>query len=118
MKLFNPDTGTRMSVPDRMVGRYLGKGWVQADGGSYAGDRYLPPQPVSSPPAGPAGPDEVPPGVLTLSSGQVPDGTAKDVVDWVGDDQQRARQALAVEQSKGDEARTTLVARLTKIAGQ
>jgi hypothetical protein len=116
MRIFNPDKGTRMSVPDRMAGRYLGQGWVPAGGSTPVPD--TPAQdPVPSPPSGDAGPDQVPPGVVTLSGGQVPDGTAKDVIDWVGDDQQRARQALAAEQAKGDEARTTLVARLSKIAG-
>jgi hypothetical protein len=107
-----------MSVPDRMAGRYyLGKGWVQADGGAYAADTP-PPEVVEEPDAGAQ--DGPPSGVVTLAGatgGAVPDGTAKDVIDWVGDDPQRARQALNVEQGKGDEARTTLVARLSKIAG-
>lgn len=47
----------------------------------------------------------------------VPDGTAKDVLDWVGDDKERAAMALDLEQAKGDNARSTLVASLTKLAG-
>lgn len=121
MKLFNPGTGTRMSVPDRLVGRYLSKGWVQAGG---AATPSFPDASVAgaggSAPAGgegpPLGPDLS--GVVTLSGAQVPDGTAKDVIDWVGDDRARARSALAAEQAKGDDARTTLVAKLTKLAEQ
>jgi hypothetical protein len=44
----------------------------------------------------------------------VPDGTAKDVTDWVGDDPDRAVLALAFEQAR-DKPRTTLVAALEKL---
>lgn len=106
MRLFNPATGSRLSVPDHMVVRYLGKGWVQAAG--FA----APAEP------GPVVLDVAPPGVVTLARGSVPDGSAKDVIDWVGDDRDRARAALDAEQAKGDDARTTLVAKLTKLAGR
>lgn len=44
----------------------------------------------------------------------VPDGTAKDVLDWVGDDPDRARQALDAEQGR-EKPRSTLVATLTRL---
>lgn len=40
------------------------------------------------------------------------DGTIAEVEEWVGDDAGRARHALAVEQGKGDKARSTLVEKL------
>lgn len=43
------------------------------------------------------------------------DGTAKDVLAWVGDDPDRAEEALAAEQAK-DSPRSTLVKTLQKIA--
>jgi hypothetical protein len=46
----------------------------------------------------------------------VPDGTAADVLAWVGEDRGRARQALTVEQAR-PKPRTSLVAKLDKIAG-
>jgi hypothetical protein len=46
----------------------------------------------------------------------VPAGTAVDILDWVGTDRVRAVAALAVEKSKGGEARTSLVAKLEKLA--
>lgn len=47
----------------------------------------------------------------------VPDGSAKQVLAWVRDDRDRAAQALAAERSKGDDARSTLVAALEKLVG-
>jgi hypothetical protein len=47
----------------------------------------------------------------------VPDGTAKQVQDWVGTDRDRAAMALAAERARGDDARTTLVAALEKLVG-
>lgn len=112
MRLFHPGTGTRMSVPDHMAVRYLGQGWAQASGHATI---------AASPASGaadatPAGSDAPPPGVVTLTGVQVPDGTATEVIDWVGDDRARARAALDAEQAKGDDARTTLVAKLSKLA--
>lgn len=49
------------------------------------------------------------------NGGEVPDGTVADVMAWVGDDPDRARQALDAETTKGDKARSTLVATLTSI---
>jgi hypothetical protein len=43
----------------------------------------------------------------------VPTGTIDDVLAWVGDDNDRAARALEAEQAKGDQARSTLVAKLT-----
>lgn len=45
------------------------------------------------------------------------DGTATDVLSWVGDDPERAAEALAVEQAK-DKPRSTLVKQLEKLAEQ
>ncbi len=117
MKLRSPQ-GTRVGVPDHMVARYLARGWVPVGGEVEATPppSATPAEPDPAPP--PTPPDEAPPGVMTLNRGLVPDGTAKDVIDWVGDDRDRARAALEAEQGKGDDARTTLVARLSKLAGQ
>jgi hypothetical protein len=43
------------------------------------------------------------------------DGTAADVLAWVGDDQERADEALEAEQAK-DKPRSTLVKQLEKLA--
>lgn len=45
------------------------------------------------------------------------DGTAADVLAWVGDDPERAAEALEAEQAK-DKPRTTLVKQLEKLAEQ
>lgn len=47
----------------------------------------------------------------------VPDGSAKDVLGWVGDDRARAALALQAE-SRRDKPRSTLVADLEKVAEQ
>lgn len=115
MRLRNA-AGTRISVPEHMAARYVARGWVPV-----GGEREATPVPPTSPPVEPSEPtppDEAPPGVMTLARGSVPDGSAKDVIDWVGDDRDRARAALDAEQAKGDDARTTLVAKLTKLAGR
>ena len=44
------------------------------------------------------------------------DGTAADVLAWVGEDQERAREALTAEQAK-EKPRSTLVKQLEKLAG-
>lgn len=44
---------------------------------------------------------------------QVPDGTAKEVLQWVGDNENRARKALDVEEAKGDDGRKGLKRELT-----
>ncbi len=117
MKLRSP-AGTRVGVPDHMVARYLARGWVPV-GGEVEATSPPPATPAEPDPVPtPTPPDEAPPGVITLNRGLVPTGTAKDVIDWVSDDRDRAKAALEVEQGKGDDARTTLVARLSKLAGQ
>jgi hypothetical protein len=45
----------------------------------------------------------------------VPEGTIPQVEEWVGDNHERAAQALEAEQAKGDAARSTLVASLEKL---
>lgn len=52
----------------------------------------------------------------TPSGDEVPDGAAKDVLAWVGDDQERALQALVGEQAK-DAPRKVLVRDLEKLLG-
>jgi hypothetical protein len=47
----------------------------------------------------------------------VPDGTAKQILEWAGPDIDRAALALAAEREKGDDARTTLIAALEKLVG-
>ena len=47
-------------------------------------------------------------------SGRVP--TVKEILDSVGDDQEKAAEALAQEQARGDAARSTLVEKLEAIA--
>lgn len=47
----------------------------------------------------------------------VPGGSVADVMDWVGDDVERAQAALDVEQAK-DKPRSTLVAQLEGLLGQ
>jgi hypothetical protein len=48
--------------------------------------------------------------------GDVPQGNAEEVLAWVGDDPDRARQALDAEQAR-DKPRTGVAAKLTKLAG-
>lgn len=55
-------------------------------------------------------PDAEPPAELDIA------GTANEILAWVNDDPERARQALEAEQAKGDAARSTLVKSLEKIA--
>ncbi|MGH3369604.1 MAG: hypothetical protein ACRDPR_06355 [Nocardioidaceae bacterium] len=50
------------------------------------------------------------------AGGEVPDGSAKDVLAWVGDDSDRALQALVREQEK-DAPRKVLVRDLEKLLG-
>lgn len=45
----------------------------------------------------------------------VPDGTAKEVMDWVDDDKDRALQALHAEEAKEDGGRTGLKRDLNKL---
>ena len=55
-------------------------------------------------------------GVLAfLPSSAPPEGSSKDVLDWVGDDQDKAREALAVERAS-DSPRSTLISELEKLA--
>jgi hypothetical protein len=54
------------------------------------------------------------PGV-DLDGDGVPEGSAKQVLDWVAGDKDKATQALAAEQAKGDSARKGLLADLSKL---
>lgn len=63
------------------------------------------------------GTDLVAPGTkeATGDSGSSKEPTVKEVLADVGDDQDKAAEALATEQAKGDDARGTLVAKLEAI---
>jgi hypothetical protein len=62
-------------------------------------------------------PDPVAEGSAESGSGdQVPDGTIAEVLDWVGDDSDRAVAALEAEEAR-DQPRSTLVAALEKVVG-
>ncbi|RSD26354.1 hypothetical protein [Amycolatopsis eburnea] len=52
-------------------------------------------------------------GTTPPAGDEVPDGNAQSVLDWVGDDEDRARRALEVEQGR-EKPRTGLVAELAK----
>lgn len=52
---------------------------------------------------------------VDLDGDGVPDGTANQVLEWVGSDRERAAAALAAEHAKGDAARSSLVAKLEKL---
>lgn len=52
-----------------------------------------------------------------VGSGEVPGGTAAEVLAWVGSDAGRAARALEVEQAKDGGGRSTLVANLSKLTG-
>lgn len=47
---------------------------------------------------------------------QVPDGTAAEILSWVNGDPQRIQAALEAERARGVDARSTLVAKLEKLA--
>lgn len=71
------------------------------------------PDPPHSPPAAstdPGGGPPPPPSEMDI------DGPVKDVLAWVGDDPDRAREALQAEQAK-EQPRSTLVKQLEKTAG-
>lgn len=59
---------------------------------------------------------DTPPRDPALDGGDVPDGGAADVINWVGSDQQRARRALDVERGR-EKPRSTLIATLEKLKG-
>lgn len=44
----------------------------------------------------------------------VPEGTAKEILEWVGDDPERAERAIAIEKTE-KKPRTTLLADLSKV---
>jgi hypothetical protein len=54
--------------------------------------------------------------VPAAESETVPDGTAKEVLEWVGDDSDRAVAALDAEEAR-DQPRSTLVTALEKVVG-
>lgn len=61
-------------------------------------------------------PVEVPTVEVVTGSGGVPLGTAVEVLDWVGTDKGRAAAALVVERGRGVDARSSLVAKLERLA--
>lgn len=46
---------------------------------------------------------------------EVPSGSVAELTDWVGEDRGRAARALEAEQARGEKARSSLVAYLTKL---
>lgn len=68
------------------------------------------------PPASVDGDQDQDPVADEPADGEVPQGNAEEVLAWVGDDPDRARLALDAEQAR-DKPRTTLAAKLTKLAG-
>lgn len=62
-----------------------------------------------------AEPDEEDAAAASASAGgEVPDGSADDVLTWVGEDLERAAEALAVEENR-EHPRSTLIAKLRKL---
>lgn len=78
----------------------------QADGDTEPPPPHAPPPPSTNPDGGPTNPEP---------SGLDIEGPVKDVLTWVGEDPDRARQALAAEQAK-EQPRSTLVKQLEKTA--
>lgn len=126
MSLSTADAAARLGVPesevaavrDTMHGPVVtttdGRAYIVTDNGNLAFYESGPQDtafPVFVPPAEPEEP------AVDLDGDGVPDGTAKQVTDWVGTDRDRAAQALAAERGKGDDARSTLVAALEKLVG-
>lgn len=134
MKLRNT-AGTTVSASGELARRLMARGWRQV-GGAVAPTAPPPPvvaveqvEPVQQSDGDDVGWQETsgmevavgdPPtdGVVTLAALGVPSGSAREVLDWVGDDPERASAALDAEQAKGDDARTTLMARLSRLAGR
>lgn len=52
---------------------------------------------------------------VDLDGDGVPDGTANQIMDWVGEDPARAAAALAAEEAKGDAARSSLITKLARL---
>lgn len=112
-----------MSEAARMLGvadteivdvRQQGQQWeaLHHDMASHV-ERWRPiPGAVSAPPE--VQPDESGEPVGDLDGDGVPDGTAAEVLEWVGDDRDRAGAALLAETAR-DKPRTTLVAALEKL---
>jgi hypothetical protein len=74
------------------------------------------PAPVLERDSGTEGLPEPGSGVIEWMLSKVPDGPAKDVLAWVGDDRSRALAAQVVEQEK-EAPRVTLIAALEKVSG-
>ncbi len=73
---------------------------------------------VEAPPPSPDGGDSATDGAGGDSGEDpVPEGSAKQILDWVSADRDRAARALALERGRGDDARSTLVAALEKLVG-
>lgn len=79
---------------------------------------YPPQQGVQTPSSrasAPSGTDDTRPDAKGLSrASTVPDGTVADVLEWVGQDRERAERALAVEEAQ-DSPRTTLTEPLERL---
>lgn len=55
---------------------------------------------------------------VAVTADDVPAGSSKEVLDWVGEDKDRAQKALDAEHAKGDDARKGLTADLEKLVGE
>lgn len=122
-ELHVPTIGVRFhggvaDVTGRGAIAYLQSPWMQRRGVRLAtvaeqdapvpGESIAEPAPPAAEPQLPQEPAPEPP------TDAVPDGTAADVLTWVDDDPDRARQALDAEQAR-EKPRTSLVAKLAKL---
>ncbi|MDX5566922.1 hypothetical protein PYK79_31820 [Streptomyces sp. ID05-04B] len=85
------------------------------DEGQDDGDEEREPAPPHSPPAPSNDPDGGPQNPAPSTELDI-DGSVKDILAWVGEDTDRAGQALEAEQAQ-DKPRSTLVKQLEKTAG-
>jgi hypothetical protein len=112
------------AVRDTMHGPVVtttdGRAYIVTDNGNLAFYESGP-QDTAFPVFVPAAEPEEP--AVDVDGDGVPDGSARQVTDWVnrGEDadevRDRAAMALAAERGKGDDARSTLVAALEKLVG-
>jgi hypothetical protein len=85
--------------------------WRHIPGWQVASETASPPEEPASPPE-----EEATGPAVDVDGDGVPDGTASQVLEWVGDDPARAALALAAEAAR-DKPRILLSAALEKLAG-
>jgi len=94
-RFIHSETGVVVSVADDKDERFAAPLWAAHDGQDFSGGT-----------------------TETGDDGQndeVPAGSVAELTEWVGEDAGRAARALEAEQSKGEKARSSLVAHLTKL---